>query len=71
MVRSLLGRGASVKRVPWTADLRSEATDVDGIVIGNGPGDPGDLELERLRVIRLVRVAHASSVRGAAYTEST
>jgi carbamoyl-phosphate synthase small subunit len=43
IVRSLLARGASVRRVPWHADLSEHARDVDGIVIGNGPGDPSDL----------------------------
>jgi carbamoyl-phosphate synthase small subunit len=43
IVRSLLRRGASVWRVPWHADLAAHAQDVDGIVIGNGPGDPAQL----------------------------
>ncbi len=43
MVRSLLARGATVRRVPWHAALSDHAQDVDGIVIGNGPGDPSDL----------------------------
>lgn len=43
IVRSLLRRGASVNRVPWHADLSDLATTADGIVIGNGPGDPKDL----------------------------
>jgi len=43
IVRSLLSRGASVNRVPWHADLSAPAAAADGIVIGNGPGDPKDL----------------------------
>ena len=43
IVRSLLERGASVERVPWHAALADHATQADGIVIGNGPGDPTDL----------------------------
>jgi carbamoyl-phosphate synthase small subunit len=43
IVRSLLERGASVLRVPWHHDLSAHATSVDGVVIGNGPGDPADL----------------------------
>ncbi len=43
IVRSLLVRGASVVRVPWHATLAEYADSVDGIVIGNGPGDPVDL----------------------------
>lgn len=43
ILRSLLARGASVWRVPWHADLLQYARSVDGIVVGNGPGDPADL----------------------------
>ena len=43
MVRSLLKRGATVVRAPWHADLAPLAAECDGIVIGNGPGDPKDL----------------------------
>ena len=51
IVRSLLSRGASVTRAPWHADLASLAKNVDGIVLGNGPGDPKDLGglVEQLR----------------------
>lgn len=43
IVRSLLKRGASVIRAPWHAQLAPLAAEADGIVIGNGPGDPKDL----------------------------
>lgn len=43
IVRSLLARGASVTRAPWHADLAPLAAQADGILIGNGPGDPKDL----------------------------
>jgi carbamoyl-phosphate synthase small subunit len=43
IVRSLLARDASVIRAPWHADLAALARQADGIVIGNGPGDPKDL----------------------------
>lgn len=43
IVRSLLKRGASVTRAPWHSDLVQLAREADGIVIGNGPGDPRDL----------------------------
>jgi carbamoyl-phosphate synthase small subunit len=43
IVRSLLNRGASVNRVPWHGDLLELAGASDGIVIGNGPGDPKNL----------------------------
>jgi len=43
IVRSLLARDASVIRAPWHAELAPLAAAADGIVIGNGPGDPKDL----------------------------
>jgi len=43
IVRSLLERGASVLRAPYHAQLADLARDADGILIGNGPGDPKDL----------------------------
>jgi carbamoyl-phosphate synthase small subunit len=43
VVRSLLARGVSVLRVPWHANLADHARACDGILIGNGPGDPRDL----------------------------
>jgi carbamoyl-phosphate synthase small subunit len=43
IVRSLLARSASVIRAPWHADLAALAGEADGILIGNGPGDPKDL----------------------------
>jgi carbamoyl-phosphate synthase small subunit len=43
IVRSLLERGASVDRVPFFEPLAAHAARADGILIGNGPGDPKDL----------------------------
>lgn len=43
IVRSLLSRGVSVLRVPWHMQLSRFVDQADGIVIGNGPGDPKDL----------------------------
>jgi carbamoyl-phosphate synthase small subunit len=43
IVRSLLSRGASVIRVPWHVCWSELADQADGIIIGNGPGDPKDL----------------------------
>jgi len=43
IIRSLLTRGAAVTRAPWHADLVTLAKEADGIVIGNGPGDPKNL----------------------------
>jgi len=44
IVRSLLERGASVLRAPWHADLAVLSGRADAILIGNGPGDPKDLQ---------------------------
>jgi carbamoyl-phosphate synthase small subunit len=38
ILRSLLDRGVSVKRVGWDYDYTKE--DFDGILVSNGPGDP-------------------------------
>jgi carbamoyl-phosphate synthase small subunit len=43
LVRSLLEREVRVIRAPWHADLSPLANQSDGIVIGNGPGNPKDL----------------------------
>jgi carbamoyl-phosphate synthase small subunit len=43
IVRSLLARGVSVLRAGWRSDLCELAREADGILIGNGPGDPKDL----------------------------
>ena len=51
LVRSLLERNARVIRAPWHADLAPLARQSDGILIGNGPGDPKDLP----RLIEQVR----------------
>jgi carbamoyl-phosphate synthase small subunit len=43
LVRSLLERGVRVVRAPWHANLAPLARQSDGVLIGNGPGDPKDL----------------------------
>ncbi len=43
LVRSLLARRVSVIRAPFTADIAKLAAEVDGIVLGSGPGDPKSL----------------------------
>ena len=43
IVRSLVSRNATVMRVPWHADLKAYAEEIDGVLIGNGPGDPSNL----------------------------
>ncbi|XXX80390.1 glutamine-hydrolyzing carbamoyl-phosphate synthase small subunit [Sorangium sp. So ce134] len=43
IVRSLLQRGVTVVRAPYHAPIAELAETADGILIGNGPGDPKDL----------------------------
>ena len=53
IVECLVRRGARVTRVPWHQDFLADARDADGIIIGNGPGDPQDLDavVQRLRTL--------------------
>jgi carbamoyl-phosphate synthase small subunit len=53
IVRSLLARGCTVVRAPWHARLGDLAPECDGIMIGNGPGDPKDLGslIEQVRLL--------------------
>ncbi len=41
--RSLLERGATVVRAPYFDDIVKLAGECDGVVLGNGPGDPQNL----------------------------
>lgn len=43
LVRSMLSRGASVLRVPFTARLADYVHECDGVLLSNGPGDPKDM----------------------------
>jgi carbamoyl-phosphate synthase small subunit len=43
LIRSVVQRGATVIRAPWHADLSALANEADGVLLGNGPGDPKDL----------------------------
>jgi carbamoyl-phosphate synthase small subunit len=54
IVRSLLERGVSVLRAPFHADLQRLADTCDGVLIGNGPGDPKDLMPTVAEVRRLL-----------------
>lgn len=53
IVRSLLSRGATVLRAPWFDDIAKYESEVDGIVIGNGPGNPKDLSqlVQKLKIL--------------------
>ncbi len=42
ILRSLIGRGAKVVRVPWNYDFTNDV--YDGLVISNGPGNPNMCE---------------------------
>jgi carbamoyl-phosphate synthase small subunit len=56
IARSLVRRGVTVLRVPWYRDLRPYYEDADGVVIGNGPGDPSDLGELTAQVRRMLAV---------------
>ena len=49
IIRSLLQRDLSVKWVPWNYELEKE--EYDGLMLGNGPGDPAFLQsiVEKIR----------------------
>ena len=49
IIRCLVNRGVEVIRVPWNYDYTS--MDFDGLVLGNGPGDP-DMCEDAVNVIR-------------------
>ena len=53
IVRCLLQRGVSVMRAPYHENLLELAKGMDGVMIGNGPGDPKDLGglTEQVRVM--------------------
>jgi carbamoyl-phosphate synthase small subunit len=53
IVRSLQKRGCTVVRAPWHARIVELARECDGVMLGNGPGDPKDLGplIEQLRVL--------------------
>jgi carbamoyl-phosphate synthase small subunit len=53
LVRSLLDRGAKITRAPWHADVVALARTADGVLLGNGPGDPKDLSalIDKVRVL--------------------
>jgi carbamoyl-phosphate synthase small subunit len=43
IIRSLLARDVTVIRAGWRCDLGELARRADGVLVGNGPGDPKDL----------------------------
>lgn len=53
IVRALASRGASITRVPFTAPWEPLLDQVDGVLLGNGPGDPTSLHalVDRIRVV--------------------
>lgn len=57
IVRSLLDRGVSVLRAPWHVDLLALWSEIDGVLIGNGPGDPADLSGLTIQVREMLRRA--------------
>lgn len=41
IIRSFLKRGVRVTRVPWDFDVLNSGINFDGVMVSNGPGDPG------------------------------
>jgi carbamoyl-phosphate synthase small subunit len=54
ILECLLDRGATVVRAPWHADISKLVREVDGVMLGNGPGDPADLDALTGQVRRLL-----------------
>lgn len=54
----LVERGTRVHRVPWHQDIEAAAHAADGVIIGNGPGDPQDLESLAMRLRSLINRYH-------------
>jgi carbamoyl-phosphate synthase small subunit len=63
IVDCLLRRESTVIRAPWHADLLRLAKAADGIVIGNGPGDPADLG-ELIAVVRALLASFSGPIFG-------
>ena len=55
IVRSLIDRGVSVIRAGWRCSLAELASEADGIVLANGPGDPKDPQPLIAQVRKLIR----------------
>lgn len=51
--RSLLERGATVVRAPYFEDIVKLAGECDGVLLGNGPGDPQNLGelVEKIKIL--------------------
>lgn len=58
IIDCLLQRGASVIRAPWHGNIVALARDADAVLIGNGPGDPADLDALAMQIRRLLDDAH-------------
>jgi carbamoyl-phosphate synthase small subunit len=56
ILRSLLGRGVNVTRVPWDHDFVADDLGADGLFLSNGPGDPTDVPLLIDRIRRYLDV---------------
>jgi carbamoyl-phosphate synthase small subunit len=58
IVEALQARGATVIQAPFFAPWEGLLDEVDGVVLGNGPGDPASLQplVERIRLVLAKRV---------------
>jgi carbamoyl-phosphate synthase small subunit len=54
IIRCLLNRGATVKRVPWDYDFTKE--EYDGLFISNGPGDPAMCNITERNLAKAIEI---------------
>jgi carbamoyl-phosphate synthase small subunit len=64
LVRSLKERDTDVVRAPYHADIVRLAAEADGVLIGNGPGDPKDLEELTIKIRDLLGSGYAKPIFG-------
>ncbi len=64
IVRSLLKRDASVLRAGWRRNLVELAGEADGVLFGNGPGDPKDARALIAQVRELIRTDYPKPLFG-------
>ncbi len=64
IVRSLLDRDASVVRAGWRRNLVELAGEADGVLIGNGPGDPKDARTLIAQIRELIQTGYPKPIFG-------